>query len=305
MKISVFPKINFHPTQEQKPKMAVYSSKPHYPETREFANEEQLFELVTQYGWSPSIFTGYRQNATFSFCDVLALDIDDGMRLQDAERICKDNSLCALISPSPSFTEEHHKFRIIFPLVRSIHSPDQFTATWQKLAALFPQVDEQCKDLARFFFPCKPDPDHSVWIDGELLEPAEVPEKVVDRWGKREYNLVDTDGLQSKDALILLFGELPEKVSEAVAHFLENAHTGLSGEWTNSLNACCFALAAKGVDEDKIWEVTQRVAPEPLDDSDEYQIERAIRDGKEAYADRQLELATGSAKPPTVRRRLR
>ncbi len=301
MKISIFPKINFHPTSDQKPELSKYSSKPHLPEMREFNSEEELFELVTTFGWSPSIFLGHRKNANFSFCDVLALDIDDGMRLQEAELICKNNSLSALISPSPSFSDELHKFRIVFPLVRSISTIEEFEATWLKLASMFPSIDEQCKDAARFFFPCRPDYDNTVWVEGEFLQPAEVLKKDVDKKYRREYNLVTTDGLESKEALTFLYGTLPEKVSEAVSHFLENAHTGLSGEWINSLNACCFTLASQGIPHERIWEAIQGVAPDTLDDKDEYQIERALRDGDEAFELKDFEIEEVDNK---IRRRL-
>lgn len=300
MKISIFPKINFHPTAEQKPELSKMSSKPHYPEVREFNSEEELFDLITQFGWSPSIFTGHRNNSNFSFCDVLALDIDDGMRLDEAELICKNNSLSALISPSPSFTEELHKFRIVFPLVRSISTQDEFVATWQKLAKMFPSIDEQCKDMARFFFPCKPDFDNTVWISGDFLQPVNIPEKRVDNRIRREYSLINTEGLESKDALISLYGELPERVSEAVAHFLENAHTGLQGQWINSLNACCFTLASQGIPHAKIYEVISAVSPEALDAKDEYQIERAFRDGEEVYYENKE-----TEEQSTIRKRLR
>lgn len=301
MKLSIFPKINFHPTPEQKPDLSKLSSKPHYPEIREFNSEEELFDLVTNFGWSPSIFSGHRKNANFSFCDVLALDIDNGMRLEEAELICKNNKLSALISPSPSFTPEHHKFRIILPLVRRISTPEEFEATWLKLAEVFPSIDDQCKDMARFFFPCRPDMDNTVWVEGDFLQPVTPQKKSVDKKFRREYNLVTTEGLESKDALTFLYGTLPEKVSEAVSHFLENAHTGLEGEWINSLNACVFTLASQGIPHERIWEAIESVAPNSLDSKDTYQIERALRDGDEAYEEKLLEEDTKTI----TRRRLR
>lgn len=289
MKLTVFPKINLHPKNKQeKEALSKLSSKPHLGEEREFNCEEELFELITSYGWSPSIFTGYRNNANFSFCDVLALDVDNDLTIEEAELICQNNKLSALISPSPSFTPELHKFRVVFPLARRISTAENFTATWQKLASIFPVVDEQCKDMARFFFPCKPDFENTVWVEGDLLEPVEFThsEKGIDSRKFGEYNFVSTDGLQSKDALKFVYGEVPEKVPESVAKFFENAHTGMEGEWTNSLNACCFTLALQGVEEEKIWQVVEELAPYALDSNDIYQIERAVKDGSEAREDR-------------------
>ena len=285
MKITIFPKINFHPSgKDEKESLSKFASKPHFGEEREFNSEEELFDLITSYGWSPSIFSGYRNNANFSFCDVLALDVDSGLTIEEAKLICQNNKLCALISPSPSFTPELHKFRVILPLAKRISTPESFTATWQKLATIFPEIDRQCSDMARFFFPCKPDFENTFWVESDcnFLEPVEFTgqKKVVDSWGKKEYKLISTDGMQSKEALKYLFGEVPEVISEAISHFLENAHTGLEGEWTNSLNACCFALAVKGVESEKIWEVMENIAPEPLDERDCYQIDRAIQDGQ-------------------------
>ena len=283
MKISIFPKINYHPTKDEKPDLSKLSSKPNRPVQKEFDDEYTLFELITQYGWSPSVFTGYRENASFSFCDVMAIDIDDGMSIQDAEVLCKSQGLSAMIAPSPSNTPEDPRFRVIFPLVRRISSKLVFDATWTKLASIFPQLDTQCKDYARFYFPCWPDEENSVWVEGDFLEPAEPDYDSIKRASGSEYVTVKLDEIKDGSIYEYLYNEIPERLSKPVAHFIENAHTGMSGEWINSLNACCFTLACQGVPHERIWSAMNKVAPAELDDKDEYQIDRALADGDEIH----------------------
>ena len=141
--------------------------------------------------------------------------------------------------------------------------------------------DPQCKDASRFYFACKPDPDDCVWIERDLLEPVSIKKEntAFEESRSRIGMTRNTDDIENMEVLTFLYGEKPKKVSEAVAYFFENAHSGLPGEWTCSLNAAAFALDLRQTEEDKIWEAIERVAPEPLDDRDEYQVTKAIRDG--------------------------
>lgn len=286
MQISIFPKAKAHPSSKDE---KVYNAKlASNPVIVEVEDEETLYDLITSYVWSPSIFSKFRKESDFLHCDVIALDIDDGMTISEAEAICKKHNMMAFIAPSPSYSPEHHKFRIIFPLVTRITVIAVYKATWQYLKAKFP-LDLQCSDLARFYFSCLPDPENSIYVDGDMLKSA-IPRNL---WDNEELlnnqEFVSSDNIADKTTLSLLYGEIPDKINKTVANFFENAHTGMSGEWTCSLNAAIFTLTLMGISDETILSAVQKVSPEPLDGRDMDTIEKAIKDGLKAKLDAQNE----------------
>ena len=54
----------------------------------------------------------------------------------------------------------------------------------------------------------------------------------------------------------------------------------MDGEWTTSLNRCCYTLALSGLTYDDIYFFIQEVAPDPLSKSDIKTIKYACRDGE-------------------------
>jgi hypothetical protein len=117
------------------------------------------------------------------------------------------------------------------------------------------------------------------WQDGEFL----VPKKAIKNTSDKLFNELQVEVPEDlKDVVKLLYGKDRDVIPEAVEFFLTNAHTGLSGLWINSLNSFCFSLALSGVDATIIYEVVEKLAPEPLDNKDEYQIKKSIQDGKKA-----------------------
>lgn len=278
MKISIYKEANYVPkTKQEKIQLAFKTSSPNVPSILEVANEEELIAAISSYAWSPSIFLGVRLDENFISTDFMALDIDDGMTIAQAEARVQKLGLCALCLPSPSHTQEVNKFRLVFPMAKTIFNHKDFDATWDWLLEKFPELDKQCSDEARWYAASKLE--DGFWQDGDFLLPQKAKEEEKELDYSREQNLV-TVPEDIKEQIKLLYGQEREQVSESVSFFLENAYTGLSGCWTNSLNACVFSLALSGVDDILIEEVMEQIAPEPLTKSDLYQIKRAIRDGK-------------------------
>jgi hypothetical protein len=111
--------------------------------------------------------------------------------------------------------------------------------------------------------------------------PQKAQEEVLEvdfEYGKEQNLIAVPENL--KEQIKFIYGKERETCSEAVEFFLTNAHTGISGLWISALNSFCFSLALSGVDDTIIWETVEAVAPDSLDKRDEYQIKRAIRDGK-------------------------
>jgi hypothetical protein len=278
MKLSIYPKVNFLPkNKDEKALQSKLASNPNLPQILEIGTEEDLINAVTSYGWSPSIFSGVRHNDNFVSTDFMSLDIDSGLRIEDAEKRVQGLGLACLCLPSPSHTQELHKFRLIFPMVKTILNREDFDATWDFLQNKFPELDAQCSDYARWYAPSKMEA--GFWQDGDFL----VPKKAIKTTSDKLFNELQVEVPEDlKDVVKLLYGKDRDVIPEAVEFFLTNAHTGLSGLWINSLNSFCFSLALSGVDGTLIQEVVEKLAPEPLDNKDEYQIKKSIQDGRKA-----------------------
>ena len=278
MQISIFPEAKPHPkSKDEKTYNARFVSKPNMPQTVDIINEADLVKYITSYAWSPTIFNSYRSNDAFVSTDFMVLDIDSGITIQETEKRCEGLGLCHLILPSPSFTETNHRFRIIFPLVESIYDKTTFDLTWQHLLKLFPELDNQCCDYARFYYASYEQ--HGVWGEGNFLKPVKPDPKPI----KLEYDYnpdyIPVEGYNDLSILEKLYGVSPEVIPRRVDKFLKNAYTGLPGEWIVSLNHCCFTLALQGIVEEVIKDVIDSISPEPLDKRDNDTIRRAIKDG--------------------------
>lgn len=279
MRLSIYPKVNFLPkNKDEKALQSKLASNPNLPQVLEINTDEDLINAVTSYGWSPSIFSGVRHNDNFISTDFMSLDIDSGLRIEDAEKRVQSLGLACLCLPSPSHTEAAHRFRLIFPLAKTILTQDDFDTTWDFLQKQFPELDAQCSDYARWYAPSKMEA--GFWQDGEFLVPKKAPQKEATVYNLKETQVEVPEELG--EIVKLLYGKDRDTIPEAVEFFLTNAHTGLSGLWINSLNSCVFSLALSGVDDTIIEEVIAKVSPEALDNKDLYQIKRSIRDGKKA-----------------------
>jgi len=279
MKLSIFSKVNYLPkNKDDKIAQSKLASNPNLPQVIEITTDEDLIKAVTSYGWSPSIFSSFRHNDNFISTDFMSLDVDSGLTIEEAEKRVQRLGVACLCLPSPSFTPEFHKFRLIFPLAKTILNKDDFDATWDWLQEQLPELDAQCSDYARWYAPSKMEA--GFWQDGEFLMPKKAPQAVASSLSHAEAQVIVPEELS--EIVKLLYGKERETISESVEFFLTNAGTGLPGLWINALNSCTFSLALSGVDDTIIEEVIDKISPEPLDKRDLYQINRAIRDGKKA-----------------------
>lgn len=277
MKISIFESVN--PLPKSTDEKREQSKKASQCRVIVAQNDSQLAQAVCSYAWSPFLFSGNKRLASnFISTDFLVYDIDENMTIDTAAEIVEREKLCALILPSTSHSPEKHKFRIILPLARTITSAPVYQETWLKGAEIFGVVDEQCKDLARFFFSCRDD--DGFWIEGNFYEPSIPSPKTKLREPSQTTMIAVTEDMGK--LVEQIYGEKRTKIPEAVDFFLKNAGTGLQGQWNMALNAFVFSLTLSEVDEAVIWEVCEMLAPAPLDSKDEYQIKRSIKDGKAA-----------------------
>lgn len=120
---------------------------------------ESLSDFVkyaTKYWYSPFVFENdYRLDKNFKETSCIAADIDDGMTIEEAALKFKDYK--HLIMPSKSHRKEKNgkycdRFRVILFLSETITNGQDYKATWYSLYKFIPQMDDKCKDLARYYF---------------------------------------------------------------------------------------------------------------------------------------------------------
>jgi hypothetical protein len=276
MNLSIFTKAQALPSKSDKAKEARFTSKPYYPETKSFNTEEELIDIICNYAWSPSVFSGYRNQANFVSTDLMVLDIDDGMRIEEAEKVVHKLDVMCLCIPSTSFTPEDHRFRLIFPLSRTITSPAVFSSTMQKLAEVFPADPACIGDVARFFFGGKLD--DGFWFEeGRLLDPvaAQKLKKQPRMDHSTKANIVVGESLE--ELVEALYGEKRDKVPESVAYFLENAPDNLAGEWYHRSNSFLFTCGLLGLEQDRVSEVFSSLYP--YEELTEKVVDKMILDG--------------------------
>jgi hypothetical protein len=116
-------------------------------------NTAELQKVFTTHNYSATIFRGHRDEEHFDYATCAMLDIDTGMTIQEAESILDQNNLNRAIISSKSHTDTAHRFRIIIPLSRKIYTVENYKSVVRDLKnALFPSVDPNAMDGARFFF---------------------------------------------------------------------------------------------------------------------------------------------------------
>ena len=287
MKISIFPKALSHPkTKEEKSFNAKFTSSPYPPEIVEINTEDELISLVTSKAWSPALFKNFRRKEDFLSTDFMVLDIDQGLTITEAETRCRKLGKCFLILPTANHTPQQNRFRLIFPLVKTVRTMRQYSATWENLSTIFPELDKQCSDCCRFYFGSNMS--DGVFCDGPMLEPVEIIDRTYDIVIK-EWKIVDKEFYKGKNLLEVIYDEVPERIPDCVDFFLRNASEGIPGGWICALNAFVFTLALMGVEDDTIVTLVENLAPAPLDRKDTDQINRSLKDGKKAKVLREVD----------------
>ena len=133
-------------------------------------NTDILAVIICKLSWSPFIFKvdheigkSRRHRSLFEATDLLVFDIDEGMTLQQAIERCKDDHVIIATTKSHQVEKTSGKsikpacdrFRVIKILERPVSDEKEYEATWLLEAQKLGCVDEQCKDTARFYFPCR------------------------------------------------------------------------------------------------------------------------------------------------------
>jgi len=279
MKLSVFPESKAHPkSKEEKKSNSFKVSKPYKPLLKEFSTTDELIDIVCNNTWSPFVFKDYRRESDFISTDFIAFDIDSGMRIEESEKVVHQLDIDCLCLPSPSFTEEDHRYRLIFPLARTITNVADYKQTYYDLAKNFP-VDPACKDAARFYY-------GSTLESGYLYEskllvpiPAEKPKNSEIKRFEHKANVVvgeDIEGLVES-----LYGEPRTKIPDTIAYFFEHIGTGFPGEMYVRSNSFLFTCGLLGLESDRIEAVFYELYPYDVDSNVRHMVQKVIEEGYE------------------------
>jgi hypothetical protein len=114
---------------------------------------DELAEVVTKDGFAFSYQyqSDHRIRNQFKATDVLAVDIDGGIRIPEMLEKPLVKSHCSMLYVTASHTLEHHRFRLVFVLPRTINKASDVVAASRSLARRL-GGDPSVTDAARMFF---------------------------------------------------------------------------------------------------------------------------------------------------------
>ena len=125
------------------------------PVAVDFSDTEILKEIF-KYDFSPSVFKdGYRRNENFTSTNLLSIDIDEGVSISQFRQIFKDYRYILATSRNHQKTKKDKpacdRFHAFFP-VHTITDAQEVRAKLKTLSDLYPFIDKQATDAARFFY---------------------------------------------------------------------------------------------------------------------------------------------------------
>ena len=155
------------------------SLKPTYGFKHALLNDKQILNCITSHCWSPIVFKGgHRLQNNFIKSKYIGLDFDGDERELTIEQAI-ENVFCDLkcfIGPTKSHRKEKNgkiadRFRVLIELEDYITDIRTYRYMVKHLSEFYGS-DTQCKDAARFFYPCS---EIVAVIDGEPQELIDVP----------------------------------------------------------------------------------------------------------------------------------
>lgn len=135
--------------------------------------------------WSPMVFSdGHRRKDSFVVSELLVLDVDKNTTLEEAKQFTVDNRLQCVFGLTKShqkpkrsgkvIEEPCDRFRIVLFAAEPCPDRENLVYTYQRYIKQF-GADETCKDLARFYWPCK---SLFYWQGGRKIEWLAKPKHI-------------------------------------------------------------------------------------------------------------------------------
>lgn len=117
--------------------------------------DETINELAqaVQDGWAFSyqFIDQKRKKENFLATDILVIDIDDHWCISDALKDPINSNYCSLLYTTSGHSPDHHRFRLIFILPKTITNPEELRAATRSLAKRL-NGDLSATDPARMFY---------------------------------------------------------------------------------------------------------------------------------------------------------
>ncbi len=244
--------------------------------------------LKSKFNYSAGLFeNGYRNKNNYkSYCDVLILDIDDGLSINEARKIFEPYDY--IIATTKSHMKNKNgivceRFRIVIPLENPMElSESDYYKTMEEIYKKYPFVDKACKDGSRFYYPYK---DSEIithagfcgfyWED--FYKKTIVPKNIDDRLSKFKNNFEGYKkqevkyeyGLQKVDYIRSVFG------TEKLLELLKFKDKFVSGQRNTTLYSYAKYFQDIGLGDSEIKEYTLWVNS-CGDSVDEKEIEKTI-----------------------------
>lgn len=115
---------------------------------------KQLAYYVGEQGyfWKTSLMIGGSKNENFKAAYILALDFDDGYKIEEFLTKSQDLGLEPnFVYKTFSYTDEFHKFRAVWKLRTPIEDPQVRNIFQLMLMEVFPEHDSACKEVSRLW----------------------------------------------------------------------------------------------------------------------------------------------------------
>lgn len=207
----------------------------------EYKSVADLWNIVRQYTWSPTVFKdNYRKGANFLFADLIAFDFDNsGYTIEQAKQDFEGFKFIIGTTKSHMVSkngeEPGERFRLILPLDRRCADPLDYVATLKSYAKMIEhKADEACFEKARQFYPCA---QLACYSEGEPLPVVQAPRDL--GWAIAQRKAIEEYRAKTK--------MLPRHVLA----FLEEGKV-FGGSRNRSLYVSGKYLKAKGLDPDSV-----------------------------------------------------
>lgn len=114
----------------------------------------EIFEMLSQEGFAiaPALSCDNRKTENFVSHQVALVDVDNSMTIGDLQQHAFYKKYAYGFYTTPSHTDQHHKFRIVFILENAITDVEKMRHLYIGLMCVFNAADTHCKDGARLFF---------------------------------------------------------------------------------------------------------------------------------------------------------
>jgi hypothetical protein len=215
--------------------------------TRQKVAWAELCDSVLSVSWSPILFSrDIRRAKNFEIAAVIGIDIDSGMTLIDGVNAASDYSHILATTKSHRKAKSNSpacdRFRIIFPLSRPVTDNEYHAVLWHVKKTMYPAMDDQCIDSARFFFPCK---ELVSFADGDPIDVDGMLQAI----GARVHERVEQ---------IHAAAATPLPLPTWLRMFLDSESDTFVGEFNATLNRAAFELNRLGYSYDDALELLRK-----------------------------------------------